>query len=455
MSFARHTHVPADVLASLRANPVLASVSEEALLRIAEVVLQETRALVGAALKGIELFRGLSNEDLERIQEIADPVVVDADTLLFSEGDPGDRFYVVVRGAVELTRASDGGSERLAVLREGQAFGEVALLDDAPRPATARVTESSFLVGITREAFLDTVGGDTLASRLLRNLSKALRPTSEPPVHVEPRATDSPRQALVEYNRMVRSRLLPRGVPSLAGYDLAGSTLAQDQGEGTAAWDWFLLSDGRLALAVLKADQTSLSSAHRLMAVRGLLRDFAQDPLPGVGALLTRVNRGLRSGWVDGISGTVSCGVVALSEDGIEWASAGGAAGTVVRAGGGHQDLVPDRPTLGAGEDLEYRSARVPFGPEDHLVIFSEGPSDSVILGRKFLTSSRKFATARERLAALVDRIRESENGNARPLEITAALVTRTAPQEEPPRSGADAIARAAAAFDEVPEEEA
>jgi len=454
MSFARHTHIPADVLASLRANPVLASVSAEALQRIAEVVVHETRAQVGAALRDVDLFRGLSDEDFERIQEIADPVVVDADTLLFSEGDPGDRFYVVVRGAVELTRADDGGLERLAVLREGQAFGEMALLDDVPRPATARVTESSYLIGVTREAFLDTVGGDTMASRLLRNLSKVLRLTSVPPVHEESRAGDTPREALVEYNRMVRSRLLPRGMPSLTGYDLAGSTLAQDQGEGTAVWDWFLLSDGRLALAVLKADQTSLSSAHRLLAVRGLLRDFAQDPLPGVGALLTRVNRGLRSGWVDGISGTVSCGVVAVSDDGVEWASAGGAAGTVVRAGGGHQDLVPDRPALGATDDLEYRSARVPFGPDDHLVIFSEGPSDSVIVGRKFLTSNRRFATARERLAALIDRIRESGNGNAPPLEITAALVTRTTPQEAPPRSGADAIARAAAAFDEVPEEE-
>lgn len=447
--------IPADVLASLRANPVLASVSEEALHRIAEVVAQETRVQVGTALRGVELFDGLSDEDFERIQQIADPVVIDADTLLFTEGEPGDRFYVVVRGAVELV-SGNGAAEPLAKLGAGQAFGEMALLDDAPRDTTARVAESSYLIGITREAFLETVGGDSLASRLLRNLSKALRPAprTAPEADVVHTA-GTPREALGEYNRMVRGRLVPRGTPTLAGYDVAGATRTHDQGEGTAVWDWFLLSDGRLALAALKADQASLSSAHRLLAVRGLLRDFGQDPLPGLGALLTRVNRGIRSSWVDGISGTVSCGVVAISADGVEWASAGGAAGTVVRAGGGHQDLVPDRPSLGATDDLEYRSVRIPFGEGDHLVLFSDGPSDSVIVGRKFLASGRRHATARERLGALVDRLLESEEADGAPAEITAVLVTRIAPQEEAPRPGADVIARAAAAFDEDPQEEA
>jgi serine phosphatase RsbU (regulator of sigma subunit) len=254
---------------------------------------------------------------------------------------------------------------------------------------------------------------------------------------------------------MVRGRLLPRGTPALGGYDLAGTTVTEDEGDASAAWDWFLLSDGRLALTVLKADQQSLSAAHRLLTARGLLRDFADDPLPSLGALLTRVNRGLRAGWVEGISGSVSCGIVALSQDGVEWASAGAAAGTIVRADGSHEDLIPDDPALGSDEELEYRSMRLRLQPGDHLVAFSEGPSDSVIVGRKFLASKGRYAGPRERLDALVRRVQESAAASGGVFEVTAVFVGRTesAPYSGP-RSGSDAVARAAQVFDAATEDE-
>ena len=448
--------VPADVLASLRANPVLATVSEEALNEIAQLVVRETRAKVGAALKEVDLFDALSEEELDEIQRISDPVAIEADTVLFEEGDRGDRFYVIVRGEVELTKSGpSNSSERVAVLRAGQSFGEIALLDDAPRSVSARVTEQAYLVGIARDSFLSMIDADSLAGRLLRNLSKAFGASSTPAVREATPREETPREALSEYNRMVRGRLLPRGMPSLAGYDLAGITALDEDGEGSAAWDWFLLSDGRLALAVLKADQVSLSSAHRLLTARGLLRDFADDPLPGVGALLTRVNRGLRAGWVDGISGTVSCGVLALSPSTVEWATAGSVAGTVVRADGRHEDLVPSQASLGADDALEYGSVKLKLHPGDHLLAFSEGPSDSVITGRKFLATRSRFPSARDRLESLVERLRESDDVMDGSFDVTAALVTRVAGKEdEEERTGSDAIAQAAAAYDASIEEE-
>lgn len=439
--------VPPDVLDSLRANPVLASISDEALNKIGELVVQETRAQVGAALKQVDLFDGLAEEDFERLHRIAEPVPLDAGTRLFEEGDPGDRFFVVVRGSVELTKGGEDG-ERLAVLRAGQAFGEMALLNDAPRSATAQASEQSYLIGISREEFFALLDADSLAARLLKNLSKALWATSVRLTHKDTdTARETPREALAEYNRMVRGRLLPRGTPSFPGFDVAGSTVAHEHGEGAAAWDWFLLSDGRLALAVLKADQVSLSSAHRLLSVRGLLRDFAEDPLPSLGALLGRVNRGLRAGWVEGISGAVSCGIVALSEDAVEWVTAGGVGGTVVRANGTHEDLVPEAPSLGSDDELEYRSVRLRLGEGDHLLAFAEGPSDSVILGRKFLAEGGTFASARERLDGVVARLRESDAGVDGTFDITAALITRTTSAEGEDQEGADVLARAAAAF--------
>lgn len=448
--------VPADVLASLRANPVLATVSEEALGQIAQLVVRETRAKVGAALKEVDLFDGLSDEEFDEIQRIAEPVVLEAGTVLFEEGDAGDRFFVIVRGEVELTK---GGAkdvrERLGVLRPGQAFGELALLNDVPRAASARVTEQSYLIGIARDAFLTVLDGDSLAGRLLRNFARSRSVSSVRLTQGDVRQGDTPREALAEYNRMVRGRLIPRGTPNLAGYDLAGCTAADEDGEGAAAWDWFLLSDGRLALAVMKADHASLSSAHRLLSVRGLLRDFADDPLPGLGALLARVNRGLRAGWVDGISGPVSCGVLALSRDSLEWAGAGSVAGTLVRADGRHDDLVPGHPALGADDGLEYGSTQIRLSPGDHLLVFSQGPSDSVIAGRKFLATRSRFPGAKDRLEKLVERLRESDEYVNGVFDVTAALVTCVAGGEDQEgRQGSDAVARAAAAYDASIEEE-
>jgi hypothetical protein len=440
-----------DVLASLRTNPVLASVSEEAMGKIAELVVQETRAQTAAAIRRVALFEGLLEGDYEQLQAISEPVVLEAGDPVFTAGDPADRFFVVVRGGVELTEA--GGKGPGTSLGAGRSFGETALFDDAARAATATASEPTYLVAIAREAFQEMLGPGSLPSRILRNVGRKCYGRSDERDQTE-EGPGTPREALGEYNRMVRGRSLPRGVPSVPGFDLAGTTVAHARGAGAAGWDWFFLADGRLALALLKADQSSLSSAHRLLAARGLLRDFARDPLPDLGALLTRVNRGLRAGWVEGISGSVSCGVVALSEDGAEWATAGSVGGTVLRADRSHEDLVPDAPALGSDDGLEYRSQRLRLGVGDRLLAFSDGPSDSVIVGRKFLTTAGTYPSEKARLEALVARVGEGSAALDWIFDVTAVLVARTGSAEDAP-SGSDAIARAAAAFDREEEERA
>ncbi len=125
----------------------------------------------------------------------------------------------------------------------------------------------------------------------------------------------------------------------------------------------------------------------------------------------------------------------------------------MVRADGSHDDLIPDEPALGSDDDLEYRSTRIRLGAGDHLLAFSEGPSDSVIVGRKFLASKGRYPGARERLAKLVERVEESDAGLDGVFEVTAVLVGRTgADAEGSGRSGSDAVARAAAAFDTAEE---
>lgn len=72
---------------------------------------------------------------------------------IFREGDPGGSLYLILEGAVRISREVGGmGEEALTVLRAGEAFGEMALIDATPRSADAKAHERSRLLVVTREA---------------------------------------------------------------------------------------------------------------------------------------------------------------------------------------------------------------------------------------------------------------------------------------------------------------
>ncbi|GAC1548145.1 MAG: hypothetical protein NVS3B10_11810 [Polyangiales bacterium] len=104
----------------------------------------------------IHLFAGLRPQALALVAELAIEETHPVGTVIFKHGDVGEKLYVIVEGRVRITRESQGmGEEALAVLAPGDVFGEMALLDDAPRSATARVHERARLLAIHRDAFED------------------------------------------------------------------------------------------------------------------------------------------------------------------------------------------------------------------------------------------------------------------------------------------------------------
>lgn len=388
-----------------------------------------TQDQVRETLRQVALFEGMGGGDLEEILEISEPVLVEADEYVFEEGDRGDHFFIIVRGEIELRKASGKGVKRLAMLRTGQAFGEMALLNQTPRSASAYAVSDTYMLSVSRDAFSEILGGDTLAVRLLRNLSKALWATS---VRLAARQaqqlrSDTPHEALADYNRLLRTRLLPRVTPRVSGYDLAASTLTPRQGVGSAAWDWFLLTDGRPVFLVMKAEREDIFSAQRLATLRTLVRAAATDPPGSLGALLTRVSRGLRAGWVDGLSGPVSCGVLALAAGSAEWVGAGGVAGMVVRASGASKDLNRGTPAAGERPDHVYESTVVDLGARDKLICMSENPPNLVQLVTSVLTGGYT-SSSRDALSKLFGRFAQASVGATTPSDLTGAVITCTKP---------------------------
>jgi CRP-like cAMP-binding protein len=99
-----------------------------------------------------------------------------AGAVIFEEGDPGSRMYVIQSGEVRILKRVGAREITLARLGGGEAFGEMALLEGQPRSATAIVEAPSRLLEIEELAFADLVRNNgEIALRLLRRLSARLR----------------------------------------------------------------------------------------------------------------------------------------------------------------------------------------------------------------------------------------------------------------------------------------
>jgi CRP/FNR family transcriptional regulator, cyclic AMP receptor protein len=127
-------------------------------------------------LKRVDIFQQVPESALLELLATAETVGVEKGDVIFREGEPGGTMYLVVSGAVELTKAVKvDQSQRLALLDRGQIFGELSLFDDLPRSATAQAFVKSTLLRFQGEAFDRLLHEQqALAPHLLRNLVKKL-----------------------------------------------------------------------------------------------------------------------------------------------------------------------------------------------------------------------------------------------------------------------------------------
>src|SRR6187455_1937686 len=107
-------------------------------------------------LARVELFAGLKPQGLELIAKVATEETHAVGTKIFQHGDAGDKLYLILDGKIRISREVPGmGEEALAVLGPGQAFGEMALLDESPRSADAVVHERCRLLTLSKDGFDD------------------------------------------------------------------------------------------------------------------------------------------------------------------------------------------------------------------------------------------------------------------------------------------------------------
>jgi ATP-binding cassette, subfamily B, bacterial len=133
------------------------------------------------SLRQIPLFADLLPSVLADIAaRFALETVAAGRTVIF-EGDAGDKFYVIVHGRAAVShRAAAGEAQRLAVLEDGDYFGEIALLQSAPRNATVTTLVQTVLLTLSRNQFLDVIHDHPeLLAALEREVARRLAPVGD------------------------------------------------------------------------------------------------------------------------------------------------------------------------------------------------------------------------------------------------------------------------------------
>jgi len=126
-------------------------------------------------LKSIDLFSQIPGEDLAQVALIAVEEPRESGEIIFSEGEPGDAFYLVLDGKVRMHHQE----KMVAELGERECFGEMALLDSAPRSATVTTVNDTNLLKIARDEFHEILTEKPeIALGIIKVLSRRLRTAS-------------------------------------------------------------------------------------------------------------------------------------------------------------------------------------------------------------------------------------------------------------------------------------
>lgn len=127
-------------------------------------------------LRQISIFSDLSDEYIEKIDNISVLRSYSKGQILFMEGEPGEAFYYIKSGRVKIYKLSGDGREHiLHILNQGHIFAEVTLFNQTVYPATAEVLENAE-IGIIRNSELEKLIMDnaSLALQLIKYLNKRL-----------------------------------------------------------------------------------------------------------------------------------------------------------------------------------------------------------------------------------------------------------------------------------------
>ncbi|MDH5307914.1 MAG: cyclic nucleotide-binding domain-containing protein, partial [Myxococcales bacterium] len=133
------------------------------------------------SLRNIGLFSSVKDEDLTSVASLLIERRFPKHKTIVEEGLPGDYMYIICEGRVSVSKLSDDGREKiLEFLEAGDFFGEMSLLDNAPRSASVRALVETRVMALSRTDFLAVLRrSPDLAMAVIQELTRRLRQVDE------------------------------------------------------------------------------------------------------------------------------------------------------------------------------------------------------------------------------------------------------------------------------------
>ena len=348
-------------------------------------------------LSKIPLFAGLPRKELDQILAAMEKKEMADREILFKEGDPGEHFYIVMKGTLEVLMAAGQAEELLLnVMSEGEHFGEMGLImPGGHRTATVRARGESTLLSMSRETFLGlTKKHPELSGSMVRVLSQRLDATNTQTFHELTEknkklqtAYDELKAAqaqIIEKERLERElqvaaeiqlSILPDELPKPSNFDFGACILPARQ-VGGDFYDVFYVGDGLIGVLIGDVADKGVPSALFMARAPALVMAEADTGL-SAGEVMQLVNRHITRLQKSTQFVTVLYGILNVKTNEFSYARAGHEPPLVLQPDGKVERL-PYRPgmALGLWDSILLDEHAITLPPGSTLLLFTDGMTD-------------------------------------------------------------------------------
>jgi serine phosphatase RsbU (regulator of sigma subunit) len=366
----------------------------------------------------------LNADELTLIAAAADRISAPEGAVIIREGVPGDEMFVLLEGELNVTVRG----KTIDHLTPGMILGEMAMIDDRPRSATATAATDCLLFRIDRVQFQELVRrSPTFALRVMNIMSIRTRRLMEVEVN---------RQRMEEelaIGRRIQISLLPRGCPQAPGYEFAAGYRAARE-VGGDLYDFIVPPGSPAQVHIVIADVTGkgVPAALYMAVARTLLHTFAlQGHSPA--EALRRVNQFIREDEATPLFLSAFYAVLDTDRHRLTYANAGHNPPILLRHTGELELLESNGILLGAFNGFAFEERSRVIDPGDYVIFFTDGITEARNAGGEFfddgrletVVAARLWSSAEELVAAIVAAVDEFSTGAPQADDFTVVVMRR------------------------------
>lgn len=352
-------------------------------------------------------------------------VYLPAGTIIMREGEPGDEMFVVLEGELSISRHG----KQIDYLGPGMVLGEMAMIDNRPRSATATTATPCSLIRLDRAGFRDLVSrSPEFALRVMNIMSVRTRRLIE---------EESRRQRMEEelaIGRRIQLSLLPPACPLVPGYEFAAGYRAARE-VGGDLYDFIIQPDKPNLVHIVVADVTGkgVPAALYMAVSRTLMHTYALDGNHPSQALL-RVNQFIREDKTSPLFLSAFYAVLDTNVHCLTYANAGHNPPIWLQPSTGDIEFLNARGIVLGAFDTFIPEERLCFlQPGDYVVFYTDGITEARNVrgdffddeGLEAVVAARQWKSADELLSAITGAVEEFSGGTHQADDYTVVVLRR------------------------------